>query len=78
MCFIVSLFPATFYVLIGFIVLFASSKAEGGIKKFGQILAVWIFILALLPLIAGAFMTLSGACPMLELMQCMELPIHTK
>ena len=76
MCFIFSLIPATFYVVIGYLVLFASSKAEGGIKKFGQILSAWIFILALLIPIGGAFITLSGICPLAEMMQNMELPIQ--
>lgn len=76
MCFIISLIPATFYIVIGYLVLFASSKAEGGIKKFGQILAVWIFILALLFPTAGAIMTLSGNCPMTEMMQQIEIPIQ--
>jgi len=76
MCFFFSLIPATFFVAIGYLVLFASSKAEGDIKKFGQILAVWIFILALLIPIAGAFITLSGFCPMAEMMQNMEMSIQ--
>jgi hypothetical protein len=63
MCFFLSLIPATFFVTIGYFVLFASSKAAGGIKAFGLVLAIWIFVIALFPPIAGAYLTLSGQCP---------------
>ena len=76
MCFVFSLIPAHFYVIIGYLVLFASSKAEDGIKKFGQILAAWIFLLALLFPIVGAFITLSGICPMAEMLQNTEMPFQ--
>lgn len=74
MCFIFSLFPATMFVIIGYFVLFSSHKTEGKISKFGLILAIWIFILALLFPLCGAFMTLSGGCPMVEMMQNMAIP----
>ena len=69
MCFYFSLIPATFCVTIGYFVLFASSKAEGGIQAFGIVLAIWIFLLALFPPIAGAYVTLSGQCPMEQMMK---------
>lgn len=69
MCFIFSLLPATIFAVIGYFVLFSSSKAEGGIRKFGQILAIWIFIIALFLPIAGAWVTISGQCPMGQMMQ---------
>ena len=58
--FFLSLIPATFFLTIGYFVLFASSKAQGGIKAFGLILTIWIFVIALFPPIAGAYVTLSG------------------
>lgn len=64
MCFFASLIPATFFLILGYFVLFASGRAEGGIRTFGRILAVWIFLIALLPPIGGAVVTLSGECPM--------------
>ena len=64
MCFFVSLIPATVWIIIGFFVLFASTKAEGGLRKFGQALAIWVFIIASFFPIAGAYMTFSGMCPM--------------
>ena len=69
MCFFFSLIPATMFVTIGYFVLFSSGKTEGGVSKFGQILAIWIFVIALLPPLAGAYMTLSGLCPIEQMMQ---------
>ncbi len=63
MCFFISLIPATFWVVVGYFVLFSSTKAEGGISKFGRILAIWIFISASFFPLMGAYVTLSGLCP---------------
>lgn len=72
MCFFFSLIPATFFATIGYFVLFSSTKTEGAVKKFGKILAIWIFILAaFLPMIA-LYVTLFGLCPMGEAMQTMH------
>ncbi len=64
MCFFFSLLPATFIITIGYFVLFASSRAAGEIKAFGIVLAIWIFVIALFPPIAGAYVTFAGQCPM--------------
>lgn len=64
MCLIFSFIPATIFLVIGYFVLFSSSKAEGNIQKFGQILAIWVFIVALFFIICGAYATVSGLCPM--------------
>ncbi len=69
MCFFFSLVPATILVVVGYFVLFSTGKAQGGIRRFGQVLAIWIFVVALLPPIAGAYVTLSGQCPFTEMMQ---------
>ncbi len=69
MCFFFSLIPATFCVTIGYFVLFASSKAVGGIKALGIVLAIWLFVIALVPPIAGAYVTWSGQCPMEQMMK---------
>ena len=71
MCFFMSLFPATFWLVIGYFVLFSTSKTEGGIQLFGKILAIWIFIIALFIPIAGAYMTTSNMCPMENLFKVM-------
>jgi hypothetical protein len=63
MCFFISLFPATFWAVIGYFVLFSTARVEGGIQLFGKILAIWIFIIALFIPIAGAYMAISGSCP---------------
>jgi hypothetical protein len=47
MCFIFSLIPATIFTVIGYFVLFSSTKTEGAVQKFGQVLAIWVFIVAL-------------------------------
>ena len=60
MCFIFSFIPATIFLVIGYFVLFSSSKAEGNIQKFGQILVIWFFIIALFFPICGAYVTVSG------------------
>jgi hypothetical protein len=69
MCFLISLVPATFWVTIGYFVLFASSKADNGVKGFGRILAIWIFVIALIPPIAGAYVSLSGLCPIEQMLE---------
>jgi len=69
MCFMFSFIPATFWVVVGYFVLYSSTKAEGGVRKFGQVLAAWTFIVAAVILICGAYMTLSGCCP---IDSCME------
>ncbi len=72
MCFIFSLIPATIFAVIGYFVLFSSTKAEGAVQKFGQILAIWVLIVALFFPIMGLYVTLSGLCPIDELMQTMH------
>jgi hypothetical protein len=63
MLFFFSLLPATLAVVLGYFVLFSSARSEGGLKTFGQILAVWIFVLAALLPIAGAYATYAGFSP---------------
>ena len=69
MCFFFSLIPATIFVTIGYSVLFSAGKTEGGVSRFGQILAIWFFVIALIPPIAGAYASLSGSCPIEQMMQ---------
>jgi hypothetical protein len=63
MLFFFSLIPATLAVVLGYFVLFSSAKAEGTVKTFGQTLAVWIFVLAALLPLAGAYATYAGFSP---------------
>ncbi len=75
MCFFFSLLPATVWVIIGFFVLFASTKAEGRLGVFGLVLAIWIFIIAALFPLGGAFVTLAGLCPMEAMMETMHFEV---
>ncbi len=72
MCFFFSFIPATFWVTVGYFVLFSSMKAEEPVRKFGKILAIWIFVLALLFPICGAYMALSGDCPFDQVMNLIK------
>lgn len=72
MCFIGSLIPATVFTVIGYFVLFASTRAEGGVQLFGRVLAIWIFVLALMFPIMGAYVTVTGQCPMEKMLERMD------
>jgi uncharacterized membrane protein (DUF485 family) len=72
MCFFFSLMPATICLTIGYFVLFAASKADGGIKTFGWVLAIWLFVIAAFIPIAGAYVTLAGLCPMEEILRTLH------
>lgn len=72
MCFFASLFPATFFAVLGFFVLFAASRAQGGVQTFGRVLGIWVLILAAIPVLAGAYMTVSGQCEFGRAMQEMR------
>ena len=72
MCFFFSLIPATVWAVIGFFVLFTSTKAEGGLRKIGQVLAIWAFVIAALFPLGGAYVTLAGLCPMEAMMETMH------
>jgi len=73
MCFFFSLFPATIWLVIGFFVLFASTRTEGGLKKFGKALAIWVFVIAAFFPLCGAYVTLAGLCPIEAMME----QVHT-
>lgn len=68
MCFFFSLIPATIIAVVGFFVLFASTKTEGGVRTLGRILAIWVFIIATFPPMGGAYVTLADACPLTEML----------
>lgn len=72
MCFFFSFIPTTFWVVVGYFVLLSSTKADGGVKKFGGILAIWIFIIAAFLPIAGAYVTLADLCPIEAIMESMH------
>lgn len=72
MCFLFSLIPATFWVTISYFILYSSSKTDGAIRKFGQILAVWILIVAIFFPLCGAYVSISGKCPINKIIQKVE------
>lgn len=72
MCFIFSFIPATIWAVIGYFVLFSSSKTEGAVHKFGKVLAIWVFIIALFFPVMGAYVSISGLCPIGEILQTMN------
>jgi len=63
MCFFFSFIPATVFTVIGYFILFSSSKTAGTVQIFGQVLAIWIFIVAAFFPVMGAYVTWSGICP---------------
>jgi len=71
MCFFFSLVPMTVFIVIGYFVLLSSNlqAASGGVRSFGRILAVWVFIVALVFPSMGAYVTASGLCPVPRVME---------
>ncbi len=72
MCFFFSFIPATLWVVIGYFVLFASTKTDGTVQKFGQILAIWIFVIAAFLPAAGAYVTFADLCPIEGIFQAIH------
>ena len=69
MCFFLSLIPATIWVVVGYFILFSSTKTEGSVQLFGRILAIWVFVIAAFFPVIGAYVTLSGLCPIEAMIQ---------
>ena len=69
MCFIFSLFPATILTVLGYVVLYCSTRTDGAVRTFGKILAIWVFVLAAFPPIIGAYVTIADTCPIDTIMQ---------
>ncbi len=61
MAFLVSLLPATIFVVIGYFVLLSSTRADAAMKRFGQFLAIWMFFLG------GAVVLISLIAPRIGL-----------
>jgi len=72
MCFFVSFLPATIWLVVGYFVLFASTKGQGGIRTFGRVVAIWTFIIAALIPVAGLYVTLSGLCPIEAMLRAVQ------
>jgi hypothetical protein len=66
MCFFFSLIPATIWVVLGYFILYSSTR--GAVQRFGYILAIWVFIIAAFFPVMGAYVTFAGFCPSIETM----------
>ena len=72
MCFFFSVLPATLWVVLGYFVLFSSTKADGSVRTFGRILAIWVFVVAAFFPLMGAYVTLADLCPIEKVIQQMN------
>lgn len=72
MCFFFSLIPATFWLVLGYFILFSSTKTEGRLRTFGRILAIWTFVIATLMPLGALYVTFAGLCPMEAMMESMH------
>lgn len=70
MCFFFSLLPATFWLVIGYLVLYLSTRFDGPAKTFGHGLAIWTFVISGFIVLAGAYVTTIGSCPIDAWMSC--------
>jgi hypothetical protein len=68
MCFFFSSIPATVWVVLGYFILFSSTRVQGTVQRFGDFLAIWVFVVAAFFPIMGAYVTLTGLCPSMETM----------
>ena len=72
MCFFFSLLPATIWAILGYFVLFSSTKTQGSIQIFGRILAIWVFVIAAFFPLMGAYITFADLCPIERVIQQMS------
>ena len=67
-----SLIPATFAVVLGYFILFSSTKAQGAVKTFARLLAAWVFVFAAAAPLAGAYATYAGLPSISTMMRSMH------
>lgn len=77
MVFLISLIPATVLVVVGYFVLFSSTRADGTMKAFGQGLAIWVVVLAAAFPVAGGYATYAGI-PSMDAMMRSNHPEGTR
>lgn len=63
MWFLFSFIPTTLWVVVGYFILFSTTKTEGGVQLFGRILAVWVFVIAAFFPVMGAYVMFTGFSP---------------
>lgn len=67
-----SLLPATIWAVVGYFILFSSTRAQGAVRSFGRALAIWVFVIAAFFPIMGAYVAIMGICPIESIMQSMH------
>lgn len=73
MIFLLSLIPTTALVVVGYFLVYTSTRAEGGLKRFGQYLGIWVFFLAGIVILGGVIASTAGVqTPMSGMKQHME------
>lgn len=73
MIFLISLIPTTALVVVGYFLVYTSTRAEGGLKRFGKYLGVWVFFLAGITILGGLLASTFGIqTPMGGMKQHME------
>lgn len=78
MCFVLSFIGATVFAVVGFFVLAFAERLDGGLKRFGRVLAVWVFLIALyIPCLAG-YVTFSGNCPIEKLWSLLDAKVTSE
>lgn len=78
MLFLISLLPATIFVVLGYFVVFASTRSEGGFRRFGQYLGGWIILLGGVTVLGGVLGSTVGIQgPLSRLMDGMAQHMET-
>lgn len=72
MCFFFSFLPATIWLVLGYFIMFSSTKADGKIRTFGRLLAIWVFVIAAFIPMMAAYITLNDLCPLTALFESMH------
>ena len=72
MCFFFSFLPATIWLVLGYFIMFSSTKADGKMRIFGRLLAIWVFVIAAFIPMMAAYITLTDLCPLTALFESMH------
>ena len=75
MCAFFCFIPATIFLTISFFVLLSLEKTEStGLKTFGKVVTVLLWASALMVIICGIYMCVSGKCPPMGMMPRVGTP----
>jgi len=67
-----SLIPATLAAVLGYFILYSSTRTQGAVKTLGRALAIWVFVLASLPPVVGGYVTYADLSPIGDMMRSMH------